>query len=678
MILLKSIHLINFLSHSDTKIEINSTCKLLIDGKSGSGKSAIVDAVLFSLYNKSRSDGRSLIKHGEKTAKVTVILSDEKGNEYEVIRSITSKGKHTLLILKQGSPITVTGTRGQQEYLENELLKSSYLLFINSVIYPQDNVENFVKQTAAKRKEIILEIARASNYDEYYKKTSDKITELNSKIMHNDDVVLMLEDSIALDRASADKDYVLKATYKTIEDKLKLNKVVLEEITAKVNDAKINNARKLDKEVLLTSLQARIAGYKKEMHLASGNLDKINSVSTLNQKENRDELAKLVAAKQSLFQWNTDLMKLSETKPYFTDNNDVHDIAEQIDKEMNEEVSMCPEIGRICPTIEKARTKKINELERLLKKASDDKNEYNRKVIEYNKKVTDLGSQPIVDHTRIEELTKLVEMQVSQELQSGAIKSIIANGELQISELSSQVMGLKIEIENLTAKIVDTYDLVRKKGILENESTALLNEFTDLTVKLREIEIAIKRLEINEKKLKEVVDDNREAKALLEAMICLKSAFGNTGIKAIIVDWLIPRLEDRINEILSKLSDFRLHLDTQKKSVSGESMIEGLHINIMNERGEGFNFDNFSGGERVKVSAAIFEGLASFQHCGFRLLDESIVSLDSESTSQFLEVLENVQKKVDQLIVISHIQEVKQSFENKIEIIKINGESKIK
>ena len=54
-----------------------------------------------------------------------------------------------------------------------------------------------------------------------------------------------------------------------------------------------------------------------------------------------------------------------------------------------------------------------------------------------------------------------------------------------------------------------------------------------------------------------------------------------------------------------------------------------------------------------------------------------IVSLDNESTRQFIDVIKDIQKNVNQMIVISHIQEVKDCFMDKINIVKKDGISLI-
>jgi DNA repair exonuclease SbcCD ATPase subunit len=140
---------------------------------------------------------------------------------------------------------------------------------------------------------------------------------------------------------------------------------------------------------------------------------------------------------------------------------------------------------------------------------------------------------------------------------------------------------------------------------------------------------------------------------------------------------LIPKLEDTINETLSKLSDFRIRFETQKSGSGKDTVLEGLFISVINSEGDELNIENMSGGESVKISSAIFEGLASISNCSFRIMDETVVGLDEETIQSFAEVMLQLQKNVSQLICISHLTEINDLFEEKLEVIKTNGNSKI-
>ena len=102
-----------------------------------------------------------------------------------------------------------------------------------------------------------------------------------------------------------------------------------------------------------------------------------------------------------------------------------------------------------------------------------------------------------------------------------------------------------------------------------------------------------------------------------------------------------------------------------------------MFINIFNELGEQFEFGSYSGGEKLKITVAISEALASLQKCGFRIFDELFIGLDEESTEHFAVVMDQLQEKFKQILCISHLRNIKDLFDKKVEIIKINGASKV-
>jgi len=172
-----------------------------------------------------------------------------------------------------------------------------------------------------------------------------------------------------------------------------------------------------------------------------------------------------------------------------------------------------------------------------------------------------------------------------------------------------------------------------------------------------------------------LVGENEKLGENIELLELLKGAFSPNGLKAMMVDFIIPQLEDKINEILGKLSDFRVHLDTQKSSVGGDSTIEGLFINVINDMGESLDFNSFSGGECTKIIISINESLGSLQKFGFRVWDESITGLDENMIYSFSDVILKLKENINQILMISHLPAIQEIFEEKITVTKINGNS---
>ena len=162
----------------------------------------------------------------------------------------------------------------------------------------------------------------------------------------------------------------------------------------------------------------------------------------------------------------------------------------------------------------------------------------------------------------------------------------------------------------------------------------------------------------------------------LVALQAMKEALGQNGMKAMVVDMVIPRLEEKANNILGLISDFQLRIETQRPGTSG-AMVEGLFLTVVNPAGMEMDFDSYSGGERLKVIVAISEALADLQKLDFRILDELFVGLDEETTEKFAQSLLTIQERYGQLVCVSHIRNVKEIFTDSVTVVKTGDVSTV-
>ena len=702
MILLNEITIKNFLSHEDTYIAFKENEKVLVDGKSGSGKSSIVEALVWCLYGEGRSEGRSLVRRGSKLATVSLKL-DTGESQYVITRSVTDKGKNTLAIThKKGSgknfiAIERTGIKDSQDWIEKELLKASYELFTNSVAYQQENENSFVKANAARRKDLLLEIVRAENFDELYDKARKALTanETDSTVLlskiegfkktisflaetaervdlyqqevwgYTQQIITLQKDEKALDSQISS----VASLKKLLEEKLTLEKRILDYISTRETQAKSNEAHiRASQEIDIEKARAEV----KEAEELSKTLEYVDKQLQINAAAQMS-MNRLLADKPAVRDYSTDIDTI---------NRKLIDLIRDTDK--------CPS-GDKCPFVipiqgqiqflteqiaekelksrqeREAFDKWSDEFSKLTLTVDNDilykrKQEITAQMVVLNK------SQPLVaaHETRMES-NKILEEQNVQ-LKEANLKDlhqivILTEEKVSIEKDLVEFDINKINLELSTARI-ELADLGKRKDeSIANHATA-----TQAKESVAEARTSLVELTSSTKGLIE----NKEA---LEA---IKEALSPRGVKTVVIDYLVPQLEDKINEILGQMSDFRIHLDTQKVTADEEGMKEGLFISVINDLGEELPFQSYSGGEKVKTTIAISEALASLMvDIGFRIMDENIVSLDSDSTESFIKILAAMQEKFAQLIVISHLPEVKDIFENKIQINKINGISKI-
>ncbi len=163
----------------------------------------------------------------------------------------------------------------------------------------------------------------------------------------------------------------------------------------------------------------------------------------------------------------------------------------------------------------------------------------------------------------------------------------------------------------------------------------------------------------------------------------LREAFGVNGIPAMIIEHTLPELEREANRILQQLTDGRMHVrfDTQRETKRG-TVRETLDIVISDEKGTR-PYDNFSGGEKFRVNFAIRVALSRLlaQRAGVQLrslfVDEGFGTLDAEGRQRLVEAVKAVQRDFDLILVITHIDELRDAFPSRIQVTKTESGSQV-
>lgn len=169
-----------------------------------------------------------------------------------------------------------------------------------------------------------------------------------------------------------------------------------------------------------------------------------------------------------------------------------------------------------------------------------------------------------------------------------------------------------------------------------------------------------------------------ERKGLFDELV---QAFGKKGLQAMLIETAIPELEREANRLLARMTDNQLHLtfETQRDTRKGE-VAETLDIKIADALGTRV-YDAYSGGEAFRLDFAIRIALSKLlaRRAGARLetlvIDEGFGSQDARGRERLVEAITSVQSDFRRILVITHIQELKDLFPVQIEITKTPGGS---
>ncbi len=163
----------------------------------------------------------------------------------------------------------------------------------------------------------------------------------------------------------------------------------------------------------------------------------------------------------------------------------------------------------------------------------------------------------------------------------------------------------------------------------------------------------------------------------------LQEAFGKNGVQAMLIETAIPEIEDEANRLLARMSGGRMQVrfETQRQTKKG-SAAETLDIHISDELGAR-SYETYSGGERYRINFGIRIALSRLlaRRAGARLellvIDEGFGTQDAEGRDGVLDAIQAVSDDFGCILVITHIDELKNAFNTRIEVEKTQHGSEI-
>jgi len=150
-----------------------------------------------------------------------------------------------------------------------------------------------------------------------------------------------------------------------------------------------------------------------------------------------------------------------------------------------------------------------------------------------------------------------------------------------------------------------------------------------------------------------------------------------------IIETAIPELETAANDLLRRMTDGRmvLRFDTQREKKTG-GMAETLEIQIADELGTR-PYEMYSGGEAFRIDFAIRVALSELlaRRAGAQLrtlfVDEGFGTQDDAGRAKLVEAINAIQHEFKMILVITHIDDLRDSFPVHIVVEKTPNGSRI-
>ena len=776
--LVRELELKNFMRYLDkTCIKFDKKF-IVIVGKTGAGKTSLLDAITFALYKRTSRTDLSGVKIEDvcKPGGYVKLKFTSGNSEYEVERGIKHTGQPYLILKKDGRKI-----EGKIPELDREIaniIGLDYIGFRNSTFIRQEEMKELGSAKGSERLEIFQKLFRLDVFEKAKEIADEKLKEVSREISRIEDIISLEKSRLEKEEKEIPRreeeieelkskiakiEYIFekkKIEVKKYEKELEEKRKKYEEfIKLKTKYEELNKQfEKIKNEIFEAEKRKRELEYllkrKKILETEIRDIDRI--------KEDIEVLEKIKNAKDGLLRekniYKDNLKSIIEKyrrKKYKIalriekEKNRIKNLKTSITKEeafdlLRNEGALNERINRIDLEVEwlkrnatllrrllkekeeskqklnliKNKIKLINEdcfilseikrnlqeLERELLLLEEEEEKEKQKNIDKIKRIDEEIEKLGFDHEKETRLSKLREILKEKERkrkeyedilkkfsQIGNIDDEIRKKTIELRDLESKVLGMSHKYKEME-KIKEEYEKIKiKTENLKNEERKIENNLIKLKEekRIKEIELENKKTEILnlKKEIEKLKDELNKFKENAEIYSLLKERiFHKRGVVMHALNQLLPNLARETSENLMELTDGRFN---RVELIPYEQNNQyGISIRVYGVDGRPHDVQEFSGGEKTQINAALRFAIArelasmkgSYSRMRILFIDEGdLGSLDTEvSRELFVRKLFNMGEFFDRIILITHLTEIAERFERKLRVYMTeDGRSKV-
>ena len=669
--MITSIELVDFLSHSDTKLKFEDGVTIFV-GDNGAGKSSIIDAITFSLFGQhTRKSNKGLIRRGTNQgyAKIEFSIKDKK---YETVRKIDTKSSLSAIFSETTNNNRVEIAAGERkqfgesmtEQVEKTIGMNFEKLKIASIVQ-QGELNSIINAKPREFKELLNAIIGIDKLD-IASDTMQKVTkEFRKKIRtdlggHDDtDIEFLTKDfekcQYDIKEAEPEKNQLesqKKSVHRELEELLK------KEETDTPKRDKINQLESQKKE-LLRYVKETIQGIQQEIQENERKIDDCkNCFEELKLKTGFEgKLEKVEEEDKEV------IKKIQEITTQIVSLKEKEKLAEKLQLKDNK----CPvcdsNVEKLNPFFQEEHIKEeiiklkqdadLKEKERIMYSQERDR------FVGELQKIRDAEATLRAHSIKTKE--ELVAIQNNTESKKEKLPLADNENLEQISQVDDHTKLifdniLKLELET---KGFDEGEFKKLKERIVEKRSNLSQIDQRMGGVLEKIEKAKKQSQVIEKS---IVELEKVKKYMLRLDKIQSNVFSRDGSVAISLrSWAL-------NSISIKASEYLSILNTKIQRIALSEKAKNVSI-ACHSKTEVLELESLSGGEKVSVALALRLGMASLlgaSNLNLMILDEPTTHLDTERKKSLVDVLSQLSRIEKsqlpmQFLIITHDAEI---FEN--------------
>jgi exonuclease SbcC len=683
-----TLELKNFLAYRDPgPLRFDGIHVACLAGPNGAGKSSLLDALTWALWGKARTNSPDdLIHQGQKDMHVALTF-DQEGSRYKVIRQRRANKRSVSLLELQAwnsqaeswRGISEATIRATQQKIDR-LLHLDYETFINSAFLVQGRADEFTTKTPSQRKQVLANILGLSRWETYETRAKERIADTKTAIHRLDGRLEEIERELSQREVHEAELTVTETAAKETEAQL----VVVEKQWADLEQTRnelVAFQRQIDDLARrVTATKKDIADAEQERTDALGRADKVALKVAM--EDVQTTLAKLDPIRAQFESLVEQRNVLSEEAAQLKGANQAlapqtEPIKARVETLKSATDPICPTCGQ--PLTKEHRVRLVTELEGEIEGRREQYKANRDRIQALETQIAEVDGQRSA-------LDKQLGQQLALEKRAGELEAALSHAE----DASKRAAGLKKKLDRWATSLDEDQ---RKLESLEGQADQCERRLQAASLTRADVD----RLRLEKRMADERVGGARQKIAALDSLEkqredrlaergrlaedlglyeVLREAFSKRGVPAMIIETVVPELERSANEMLDRMTEGHMHvsIETRREIATGE-MREALDIVISDKLGSR-SYEMYSGGEAFRINFAIRIALSRLlaHRAGAQLrslfIDEGFGTQDARGRDHLVEAINSIQEDFDRILVITHIDELKEAFPARIEVSK--------
>jgi len=639
------------------------------------GKSSLLDSLMFCIFDKcSRTFKASQVLNNKKTSFSCKFSFEIHGKQFFIERSgAKDKKGHVKVEVKfyTFENKNLVDLSGQDRDDTNNIIREylgNYDEFTLTTLSLQNNNSNFVDKAQRERKDLLSQFLDLNVFEDLTQVATSEANQIKALIKEytKQDLSSQIADSLENKKIFADQLKSLTKKKNTIIDNI-------EKIDSKLFDY-ATKLKSIDNSIIdlnietLTSEETDSAAKLKTCTLKKTEFnDKkdllYKNIETLETHIKAINESKLIEDKEKLQQYNSDLasnrMELEKIKvlqnTMQSKVDKLHSHAYDPDCKYCVSNEFVQDAYNAKTEINSIIQKRLT-VEATINKIVDAAKNYENVTDDYNRLIS-LKNDHLKLNTELLDCTnKLKDIEL--------LEAKISDNLFKIEEKRKKYYENEALIVSNKEINKNIETLTTQKNQLNSELSLIETELINTSSQIKVYDNTIKTAKDSINRLSLLEQDYKVYELYIKAT-------NRNGVPYDLISNILPQIENEVNDILSYLAEFRIALETDGKSIN---------IYIIYDNDKIWALELASGMEKFISAIAIRNALINYSNLprpNFIAIDEGFGVLDSENMSSLYTLFQFLKSQYQFILVISHIDSLKDMAEKQIEISKIEGFSKV-